>query len=214
MMISCWITSLVFLIGIRISSWKAGVDLSTYDLEHCRCQIGNWSHIAAVFYIRDSLFMYLPTLLNIILYTLIIRCLVSSRKRFRSVHGYLILTRVMAIGVVYTVSWLPASVIGYLPLAQDLNQITSLLIQLALYINCFCDPILYTLPNSVFLKLFRNRSNFINEKKTFGSVDRQIQKTKALEATARRFSSRTYIKQKSTDLSPHSMISNVSIGAR
>ena len=213
MMASCWITSLLFLLGIRISSWKAGVDLSTYNHEHCLCQIGSWLHIEEVFIIRDSLFMYLPTLLNIILYTLIMRCLASSRKRFRSVHGYLILARVMAIGLVYTVSYLPATIIGYLPLAEDLNQITSLLIQLALYLNCFFDPILYTLPNSVFLKLFRNRSNFINEKKTFGSIDRQIQKTKALEAASRRFSSRTYIKQKSADLSPQTMINNLSLGA-
>ena len=147
-----------------------------------------WEHLDVAFYIRDTLFMYMPLLINLTLYIIVIKQLRSSKKRFRSMHGYVILLRFAIICVLFTVSWLPHVVRTFLSLSMDINHTVVLASQLFLYMNCVTDPLMYTLPNKVLLACFKNKNNFINEKKTFVSVERRRSTAQEITRATRQIS--------------------------
>jgi hypothetical protein len=47
---------------------------------------------------------------------------------------------------------------------------------------------MYTLPNKVLLACFKNKNNFINEKKTFSSIERRRSTAEEITRVARQFS--------------------------
>ena len=183
-----WILSVSFLSSLLITSNLLHFQLVVYDTTTCYCQLGDWKHLDIAFYIRDTVFMYLPLLVNLTLYTIVVVHLRSSKKRFRSMHGYLILLRFAIICVLFTVSWLPHVIRTFLSLSMNINHTVFLASQLALYMNCVTDPIMYTLPNKVLLACFKNKNNFINEKKTFSSLERRRSTAQEITRAARQLS--------------------------
>ena len=183
-----WLLSVSFIASLLITSSTLHFNLVVYMTATCVCKFQEWEHLDVAFYIRDTIFMYLPLLVNMTLYTAVIKHLRSSKKRFRSLHGYLILLRFAIICVLFTVSWLPHVIRTFLSLSMDINHTVALASQLALYMNCVTDPVLYTLPNKVLLACFKNKNNFINEKTTFSSVERRRSTAQEITSVARQLS--------------------------
>lgn len=183
-----WLLSLSFIGSLLLTSHVVGFSLISYNKTTCACSLGSWEHLDVVFYIRDTVFMYTPLLINVTLYALVVKHLKSSKKRFRSMHGYLILLRFAIICVLFTISWLPLVIRTLISLTMRINHTLVLASQLALYMNCVTDPLMYTLPNKVLLACFRNKHTFINEKKAFSTLERRMSSAQEITKAARQIS--------------------------